>query len=916
LNLTEGSASQKEVSGEGSPIVPSPETIMSECFPNPDGSSFINPSLSDGNYSSSDENYRNSDGERSHIKMEQRSPTIEAAPFNLTNETGSLRDPSFGTNAQISSNDRLLNPTGYLDNIKKLRQVVFQNSAMKNENLKNKSKVTRDSLSCISDGKTLLHELHDMIAMICQSLTHLQYSAYCGGFFSILVLDRARPTVAHLLPIEVARVLRLGKRFMDIIRLPEEPRFRNGNVATTNDPFAIDLKTRQAKDLTSACRNLLVQAQIIPSTAESLSPAYLWATAVHFLDLAVLSYVGTHTEDLDDNYRDSSDGELHIPGRFGVLRGSDMEHLASGNTIIVQKRKLQCLDQFLRHRSVWVFQNTTTRATDERLYLSTDVTTLADIWGPLWKIKPGVNPQNISRYDIGNGFIVPWDREPESDPDPCSNSDGAMEVFCHWISSRDWDDTYVEHHQAELQNKSFFETDRLLIGASVKHPLAVNGQCNMSRERKLKIKQEMKNAGNLRHRGTCKPRQEKGSQSFQVQASAMGFATFGTTMEYKRIGGFNIKDALLQRWRNGSRNVKYLEMWGGVEVSLCTENARRVQLLHLLRSRGMRKYLKAISFQWIDPECETAYFEALQARRSFRKLWAEHPKWQRNIGDAINECFIALEDTGVDERDSALSALWVEEFEDDDECEEKDSGCSFVAAEEHLIVLRRSGHSWTGLLKDSPEILTMVIAEDICLSFNASDGSGVRCEGLRLRKDEKITRPVSHGYSVLQTAILINEDLLEVHNSCELHYQSLSFKQKIAEEQNGVKERDNCRLAVPSPVDPAAYLIQCFGDASRSWEGYWDPSCLVRGRKFSLGSHGHLKLLFRLIDSYPVLMEWQPVLNTVGKDLKVGIKERGIGKSGDRHHSEYMEGAFDCSPLPCLIRSSTKRDVKKTPICI
>jgi hypothetical protein len=64
---------------------------------------------------------------------------------------------------------------------------------------------------------------------------------------------------------------------------------------------------------------------------------------------------------------------------------------------------------------------------------------------------------------------------------------------------------------------------------------------------------------------------------------------------YKRRKGQNIKDTLVERWRNTkNRNPGKLEAFYGVEVSLCTHNARRRRLLELLNSTTMRKYLKGM----------------------------------------------------------------------------------------------------------------------------------------------------------------------------------------------------------------------------------------------------------------------------------------------------------------------------------
>lgn len=854
------------------------------------------PDAQSSDFSPARGNIDSSDGEVTQCLREEGSPSTDVTPATASSPSRFWDDESTAVDTTVNTDERFLNPGGYIDNIKQLRQLVFHNSAIKYQEKANN--IAADS----SYEYTLLCELCSLIIKICQSLRSLQDAGFCGHFFSILVLDQLRSNVARLLPIEIARVERLRAIF-------EETLQRVGNRISINNETGkprVEINYICSRKLHSACHDLLEQSQTMPKYSASSDPLCLLATTVHFLDLAVLSYVGSHTGEVDDIYRDHRDDTIHLPGYFGTLQKLDLKLLRDADHVTLQKRQLQCLDKFLGYRTVWVFQNRLTASTDERLYLSTDVTTLADIWGPLWKSKPDANSRRVERYDIGNGFIVPWERNQAIDPHPSSNGEGGTEVFCHWISTREWDDDYVAAHQKEVFSKDFFESDRLLIGASVKDRLAVNDQCTISTARKLQMKQALKNAGNLRQPGTYRPRQEKGSQSYQVQASAAGFATFGTTLEYKRVEGFNMKDALLQRWRNGSRNIQYLEIWGGVEVSLCTENARRKQLLYLLGSPGLRCYLKAISFQWISLECESAYFEALKHRQSFRKFWKEHPEWQRNIGDAINECFVALEETGVDDKDDALSALWVEVFEDEDE-RTADCAATESVAEEHLVVLRRSEHTWTGLLKDSPECMTMAIAESICLDFDDSDGYGMRCQSLRFSKDGRNARRYSPGYSVLQTAILVNEDLLQ--DSGQLCYKISSRKRKLVhcEEEKTYAERQDQNQKNKHSEDNVIYHMECFGEASQSWNGYWDVSKLREGTKLSLGSHGHLKILPRSTSGYPVLMEWQPVLNTVGKGVKIELRERALGKSGERHHSEYIKGEYPRSPLPCLLLSKGKR---------
>jgi hypothetical protein len=223
--------------------------------------------------------------------------------------------------------------------------------------------------------------------------------------------------------------------------------------------------------------------------AGTVAPQYIWRSTAHFLDLAVLSYVGAHSENIGETYLQTSISSF-AASEHSIPPGDQRdEDCGSEKYIYMKQRKLQCLDQFLRQKYVWVFHAGAAITSNQRLCLSTDAGTLADIWGPMWKTKSDPSAHEISRYNIGNGFIVPWSRNSSTDPEPCSHAVGQMEVFCHWIPSRNWDNTLVLQHQSNLLSKQFLETDMLLIGADVKNRLVVNNNCHMSLDRKLKIKE-------------------------------------------------------------------------------------------------------------------------------------------------------------------------------------------------------------------------------------------------------------------------------------------------------------------------------------------------------------------------------------------------------------------------------------------
>ena len=78
-----------------------------------------------------------------------------------------------------------------------------------------------------------------------------------------------------------------------------------------------------------------------------------------------------------------------------------------------------------------------------------------------------------------------------------------------------------------------------------------------------------------------------------------------------------MKDALIVFWRHGDRNSSDLEGYLEVKVSLCTRNARRRSLLHILASSTMRNYLGSSSFPWMTKSLENEYLRCLRSHRSF-----------------------------------------------------------------------------------------------------------------------------------------------------------------------------------------------------------------------------------------------------------------------------------------------------------
>jgi hypothetical protein len=340
---------------------------------------------------------------------------------------------------------------------------------------------------------------------------------------------------------------------------------------------------------------------------------------------------------------------------------------------------------------------------------------------------------------------VPWPLDPQTKENLWLAPD---EVFCHWISSREHFSN-LDFLQEELPSRYFNMDDKLLIGAAntSRPEFRYNELCQRS---VTDVKQALTDIHGLNHLKTARRSRYKDSDTVQVQGGGLGL-TVGTTKTYRRRDGTTWKEALVERWRDRKlRNPVILESDVGLEVSLCTKNARWIMLLDVLRSDTMRNYLRGIGFSW-NESVERRYFDSLQSPGRFRKLW----KWQKyreNVGDAISICFDALAETGVDLQTGELHALWVFEsklptngaetsLEEDvstgssSESDDAHEGNDWEPAEEHIVSLFRSEHTWTRFLKDTRDLLTMAIVEDNCLMFNR--GKCRPCSAWTVREDGK-----------------------------------------------------------------------------------------------------------------------------------------------------------------------------------
>lgn len=872
--------------------------------------------------------------ETSDISVDTKMNSISDVDSNTDYDSDDLSDdPELSASAE----ERIINPKAYFHKLESLERQVFGNSGLfihkngssigpsQDEDLLclpvlEYTKDQTDSLVGIirrSRSKNLLEFLvcHNRADRAGKNLTMLQDNGYCERHISILAQDKQRTGVVRVVQIEIQILVDLAKAFREMMNAflaNINSKLQNHILAMVEVDGLLD-ECHKAFGITRKCLEILSDLSILSfdELTGSNSKSFVWQLATQTIEFAILSYAGAHIQPFDLELMEEGIPSFQIPQSFQyhdseLNQLQDLSYMSNigRRGLQICRRQLQCMDGFLGGKQPWVFHNFSADFSfdNKRLCLSSTIEALTDLWGPSWKIMRNHTADKIEQYDIGNGAIIPW-RSQDASFDTCSQTTSS-EVFCHWIPFRKWNEKEIEASQSLIPRRYFLPSDILLIGARDDYGLLVNEKCVSSPERALRLKSRLSNQQALRTPNTSRARRYIDSHAIQITGSAMGFVSGSGQVTYKRRSGHTMKDALVERWRHCLWNPIDLEAYSGVEISLCSRNARRRRLLNILASDTMVNYLHAISFKWVAGLSENAYVKALRCPKSFRKFWKTHKDLQSNIGDAISKCLDALEETGIDEDNQELSAFWVESFDaegdsdgenDDDSIGQPDStgddnsddgkrlaiqanatialptppdslislasdSCKFF--EEWIVTSFRSEHTWTGFLEDSEETSTMAVMGMNCLDFHDRDGFG-RCCSLS---------PKSKGYPVLQTSLQINESLL---SSC-----SVKLKQ---EKVNGGKQT------------------------------IWNAQDLKRGTTFCLGNHGTLEVVSASSKLCPVIVEWKGVKGgkSVGGLLKevknVGVNETLLGKGVERHHKEFIRGCWEVKPLPVLVLSrSTK----------
>ncbi|KAL4861747.1 hypothetical protein BDV12DRAFT_179827, partial [Aspergillus spectabilis] len=615
---------------------------------------------------------------------------------------------------------------------------------------------------------------------------------YCADTFIAITTNQQRLNVAYLIRIR-------GDEILTIHRL-----LASGNTA---------LCLNKLRDWGFHQSHANIQALV----HESNRLVTLASIIAKFLDLAIVCFSGAHLEPFDDKFL----------GRPNLA-------LFLCDSLVLHRRPLNCLDECLGQQPVWVFEDvgTAQHYACNPMYVSTTISDLHDVWGPVWVSIPVVEEKEerkslppwsgpVVSYNIGRGRIIPWQQQ-RDEPEATIN-----EFLAHWTTD-EWELSNVPTFPASSSEPRF------LIGAT---RLSVNESC------KLKVDQwtlSVKTCQLLEVPGTSASKREQDAQTFTVGYNAFG-VTAGYQEQWKRRSGSTLKDRTLVSWMNEpeARNPSIMADRLAVEISACSGNARRQRLVRVLASQTMRDYLRSILLIWDHTEAEELYFRALKDRdaRAFEKLYIARPDLRSCFGRAVARSLEELLHTGVDSN-FCLRALWSPTVQAPAESPERSHLNATSSLKLWSVAFPHESTRWSGLLLDTIDSCTVAVVTDQCLVLRArrrSEKFGCKNNPINPFTEDDATRK-RKTQSLLETALCVNN---KAHIPCSLYQTST---------------------------------------------GRWN---LERGAEFNLGASGRLRFLGPVYGTRGLLMKWSAPGATSGAIQ--WFRER-VMKSGPKpYHWERID---------------------------
>ncbi|MCJ1398969.1 hypothetical protein MMC11_002171 [Xylographa trunciseda] len=566
---------------------------------------------------------------------------------------------------------------------------------------------------------TSLIESRNILVTVCRTVEYLQQRGVCQKEMNLFIEDR--PKVIRLISIPLARFASLAKQLNLLV----------GSLSwTMHGGFEIlvssDLENR---------RNLVSHHWLIPVLEKGHLEDLLhcsaldvlaarWRYLARVLDLAIITYCSSHlvstVEEDSLLYQLKAKGIVEIPDSKSVFAPASLE----------------CLDEFVQGAKVWTLCNvdhlievsetsinssaSTVPSPSARFgissaYVSASIESLAEIWGPVWRLQQNNQQMGSPRgyyYTLGAGAIGQWPTDQASSPVRVLSN----ETLSHFVPSRDRMEYIISPFEGNTGS-------RLLIGVAQISGLVQDESCKTSQHECL---QEQ----DLRPHGTSLSTRYNTTTTYTLGIGYSG-TQIGVSKQYQRYPSVTRKQSLIQKWTMwpDKRNPYTLLSWCGIEVSLCTRNARRRRLIHVLGSNTMAPYLDTI--KWESSGCGTAFKQALAAEdlEAFPKLYSERVEWRTELGEAVAYLLTALVNTGIVHSGDLEVYTRTDSIDPD-----------------QIMTMAARTHTWAGFLKDTERTAAFVVATSDCLSlpYNPSICSGQRCRGHLSKKLQ---------YTVLETAV-------------------------------------------------------------------------------------------------------------------------------------------------------------------
>ncbi|KUJ07222.1 uncharacterized protein LY89DRAFT_743224 [Mollisia scopiformis] len=568
--------------------------------------------------------------------------------------------------------------------------------------------------SSFSSMKTFLERCSEITTCISDNVSQLRRSNFCRQQLNFLQLDRSRPNVAILRPIDLVTLLSLLRAIDRSCGIYREKEVQESHLDNIH-------KCLSSLDL--LCGDFFAGAF---SLDESLFPGDHAYTLLRTLDLIIVSYAGAHVSQFDQCCRK----KLNPSDRIGILSPAPDECARRG--IVVHRRTFLCLDGFLGGCEAWVFHDfEACQPNSTKLYLRTRPESFADIWGPMWKIVGPDREKSTIRYDLENGSIIMADQAdtitlyPSVDPIVREDED-----LSHWISDRQLRSMACNRPSI---CKPFSHAANLLVGASNRFSLRDNTKaCHCTSAR---ANNSLRKDGFICPFGATRTRRRVDSEAVGIN---IGGGALGPGVSYamttKVIPGRSWKEAFIKRWtlERTARNVHGLSRYCGIEMSYCTYHSRRVRIIDLFGTKTISSLVQAID-PVEDGSTKDEIYGALKDDPESLVALYKQPTTRKGVGDLVARCLDLLSLTGTTlEDDAPLSALWV------------------IDQVENIVEFPRRYYRWCGLVQDCRDNCAFVVLEERCLIS----------EFRRLCQNSSSSDsalPIDVYPPILETALVIND---------------------------------------------------------------------------------------------------------------------------------------------------------------